>query len=560
MDGLSKFWVRGWHFLKKHSWETAIAGVAGLLVVSAVLTAAAVWRVALGDWQNSRILFKLAKPISWSVSRLTLRSVPLAEMWYEGVWLGEQASQLAGQSIDQPLEQILTELPDITLHTQQFAKNFQQSVLLPLVINDYDYWVRRLLEAQQYLTLSSALIDQQGHYLVLLQNTDEVRATGGFIGSYTVVDFSQANPFELEIRDIYDPSGISFTVPSPAGHAQYLSDGTKLMRLHDANWSPDFPSSAQLILRFFTKLTNDPQTYDGVIAVPLSVIEDLLAAVGEVYVTDQQRAVAADNLAEIIRQDRQSFFPGSQEKQQSLQAFYTALMVKLTQLSPGEWQQLVLELLDSQTLQQLQLYAKDQAVEQQVRAAGLDGALEAYSPQELYLFPVESNVGINKANRRVERSLEVSFDDQLLTVTTQFTNRFTKADRPQLAVHSNYQVADHLAYVNYYRLLVRSDMRVRQVLVDGQPLAESKWHERIIVSDDGTSYLQLGLLVVVSEDGQAVTQVTFAVPANIQPKLVLQQQIGISYDQVIWQCSGENSQQLTANYHLYRGICDQAVE
>ncbi|MFH2118484.1 MAG: DUF4012 domain-containing protein [Candidatus Paceibacterota bacterium] len=370
------------------------------------------------------------------------------------------------------------------------------------------------------------LLGKGGKYLVLLQNSDEIRATGGFIGSYAILDLNSAEPLRLEIRDMYDPSGISQTLPSPPGQAEYLSEG-KGMKLIDANWSPDFPTSAKQILQYFAVIPNDPQTFDGVIALPLTVVENLLEHLGGIYVADQQQLIDGDNLAAVVRQDREHFFAGSRDKAQSLQSLYTALKLKLGQLSLTEIWQLWQTLDHAKLRQEIQVFAQNPKLQKALASADLTGSLIAYQPQDLFIFPVESNVGINKANRKVSRQLTAQVKDQQLILIVKFQNDFTKAERPVLPADSNYAVAPHLAYVNYYRLLTRPDMTVESIELNGEPILD--WDETEITSAAGVAYKQIGFLLVVLEQEQATAQIEFAIPPIDRPHLIIQRQVGLSY-------------------------------
>ena len=376
--------------------------------------------------------------------------------------------------------------------------------------------------------LINTLILGKGRYLVLLQNTDEIRATGGFIGSYTVLDFGSQTPLQLEIHDMYNPSGVSMTLPSPAGQNEYLSEG-KGMKLIDANWHPDFPTSARTILQYFENIKNDPQRYDGVIAVTLPTIEELVATLGGIYLADQQQTVTADTLAEVMRADRGEFFSGSKDKEQSLQSFYTALKLRLAELSLAEWRLIFRALKDNLALE-MQLYSQDKRVQEDIGRAGFVGGLKAYDSDEIYLFPVESNVGINKANRKIGRELIAQVEDKQLTVTTQFNNAYTEAERPALPENPAYDTAPHLAYVNYYRLLVRPDMMLETIKIDDQPLSE--WDDELITSAAGLEYRQIGFLVVVPEENKILVQAQFALPELKRPKLVIQRQVGLKYQAI----------------------------
>ena len=408
-----------------------------------------------GNAVQGRQWLRFSSPVSFLLSRLTLRSIPLIERWH-------------------------------LLHV---------------------------------LLLSDA------RFLVLLQNTDEIRATGGFIGSYTVLDFGAPEPLRLEIRDMYNPSGISMTLPSPPGQKEYLSEG-KGMKLVDANWQPDFPTSAKQILQYFANIKGDPQQYDGVIAITLPTIEQLVETLGGIYLADQQQTVTGDTLAAVMREDRNEFFAGSQEKEQSLQSFYTALKLRVSELTWDEWQQIFRALKDN-LASEFQLFAHDAQVKRSIHTARLDGVIKPYKANEILLFPVESNVGINKANRKVTRDLTAQVLGNQFTVTTLFHNAFTENERPIILVETNYDVAPHLSYVNYYRLLVRNDMTLTSITIDGQLV--DQWDDEIIKSDVGIEYRQIGFLVVVPEESTVNVAVQFQLPQLKRPRLLIQRQVGLKY-------------------------------
>lgn len=368
-------------------------------------------------------------------------------------------------------------------------------------------------------------------YLILLQNTDEIRATGGFIGSYAVLDFKNAEPFDLTLRDMYDPSGISVTQPSPPGHKEYLGEDEG-MRLIDANWSPDFPTSAQQILSYFQAIPTDRQDFDGVVAVPLTTVEKMVELLGGLYVADEEQTVTAETLASLIRQDRDQFFPGSQEKAQVLQRFYTAMKLLLAELSAWDKWQLWHAARKSGALDEVQIYVQKPRLEKIIERLGWSGALKKYQLDELYLMPVESNVGINKANRKVSRELTTELTNNQLMVTTVFHNSYTAAERPtQPLAGSAYDVAPHLAYVNYYRLLVRPDLTVNSIKVDGQAITQ--WDDDSITSAAGLEYRQIGFLVVTLEEASSTAEVSFNLPAlSAKPNLIFQKQIGLTYQSI----------------------------
>jgi hypothetical protein len=140
---------------------------------------------------------------------------------------------------------------------------------------------------------------QDWQTLVLLQNTDEKRATGGFIGSVAVVNHHGWHADHWQIYDIYESDGqIKEFLPAPAAVSRYLVDGQNELHLPDANWERDFPTSSQNITTLFQR-AGRPQP-DFVISLNLPVIEKLLDQVGGISVessTGGKLTLRGDNFA-----------------------------------------------------------------------------------------------------------------------------------------------------------------------------------------------------------------------------------------------------------------------
>lgn len=88
--------------------------------------------------------------------------------------------------------------------------------------------------------------------LVLLQNNMELRPTGGFIGSYALLNFFQGKLVDFEVYDVYEADGqLRGHAEPPADLKQYLGEDGWYLR--DANWSPLFPKPRFRRLGFLEK-------------------------------------------------------------------------------------------------------------------------------------------------------------------------------------------------------------------------------------------------------------------------------------------------------------------
>jgi len=118
-------------------------------------------------------------------------------------------------------------------------------------------------------------------YLFILENNREMRPSGGFIGTYGILKVANA-----EIKDFFTDNSYNLDVlvkdtqkiPAPEPMKKYMNQPNWFFR--DANWWPDWPTSAEKAAWFYTN-EGGKEKLDGVIAITPTVIEDLLGALGE---------------------------------------------------------------------------------------------------------------------------------------------------------------------------------------------------------------------------------------------------------------------------------------
>lgn len=122
-----------------------------------------------------------------------------------------------------------------------------------------------------------------GRYLVLLGNNSELRPSGGFIGSFAILNTNDLSPtieyFETNIYDKDNEFVANNFVELPEPLQEILGEDTS-WQLHDSNWSSNFSESAETALWFYNQEYND--SLDGVILINATVIRDLLALTGPV--------------------------------------------------------------------------------------------------------------------------------------------------------------------------------------------------------------------------------------------------------------------------------------
>lgn len=380
------------------------------------------------------------------------------------------AQSLNGEEVEKELpEKIIANLEKIN---QKFEKiNFKKFEPIKSATADL-------------LLLSKKFIREDRSYIVLLQNSDELRATGGFIGSFFVLESRGGQIQTPIVQDIYVPDGqFQGFVEAPAGLKDYLSAG-KGMRLPDANWWPDFPSSAKEILGFFASV--EDKKHEGVISINLQVVEKLLAITGDIYLPDYQQYVNQDNFAQIARADRDDFFPGSQEKANFLNHFFKIFKLELNQKikeNPQAFLNLIEEMINNKDLQ---AYSQDQEIQELIGRRKIDQTMKN-DKETLYYFPVESNVGINKANRLVSRQIKIKVEKNREELTLNFRNN------------------NQFPYVNYQRLYTNPQATLQEIKINGQKI--EKIDQRLMQTSNGQTWLEIGFLVAVLEDSSSQIEI-----------------------------------------------------
>ncbi len=133
-------------------------------------------------------------------------------------------------------------------------------------------------------------------YLLLFQNSNELRPTGGFIGTLGLLKIKNGGIESLSVEDVYPRDerlkGFDLEPPAP------LRAVTSTFGIRDANFNPDFPMSVKTIRELYEKAGGG--SVDGVIALTPRVLEDLLRLTGPIYLTSRNVVLSADNVATLL--------------------------------------------------------------------------------------------------------------------------------------------------------------------------------------------------------------------------------------------------------------------
>lgn len=257
---------------------------------------------------------------------------------------------------------------------------------------------------EQLSAMAGASESGRQKYLVLFQNDNELRPTGGFLTAYSIIYVEDGVVTPESSDDIYElDKRYRSRLPIPAQLGRYLTT-ERYWNLRDMNIDPDFRLSMEQFLPEYSKIGD--RQIDGVIAVDTELLVRLLEVLGPVKVPgfgtfsaeldprcDCPQVVYA--LSEIItrptayiREDRKGVL--GPLMREILTKAYNAPSEKNAALF-----KLVMELLAGK---HIQFFFTDEQMQAAVETLDFAGRLEAPPAETDFLALVNANLGGAKSN------------------------------------------------------------------------------------------------------------------------------------------------------------------
>lgn len=294
-------------------------------------------------------------------------------------------------------------------------------------------------------------------YLLLFQNNMELRPTGGFIGSFGILTFDGGRISDFVVNDVYSADGqLNGHVEPPAPIKNYLGEANWWLR--DSNWDPDFTTSAQRAEWFLDKETG--RGVDGVIAIDLQPIKDILRYTGPIFLPDSNLDVTGENLYQKTQEEVEAnFFPGTHRKASFLNALARSLFSEVSKLNTGKRLGILRSFYENLSGRHIQAFLHDSSSQKAISSLGWDGAINRENCGA-GCFPdmvgvVEANVGVNKANFFIKRSLDLQVDLSPGNVRKKFSLTLENSANPALGLSGKYKV--------YLRLLTPKESNILSV-------------------------------------------------------------------------------------------------
>ena len=365
-------------------------------------------------------------------------------------------------------------------YRRDFSKSLAQLNLTNAVLGD-------LIKIQNVLV--RVLGGENKRYLVVFQNNDELRASGGFIGTYGVLEFQNGQLRLEKIESIYQLAGqLNQNIAPPVPIARLLNDR---FNIQDSNWFVDFPASARKILEFYETATGS--LADGVIAVTPDVFEGLLGIAGPIAMDEYGEVLTKENFRERVQiRTSLEYDKALNQPKKLLSDFAPRLLAGISKLSGDEFLP-VFDILSSMVSQkQILVFSLDEYTQAAIADAGMSGEIKKAAGDYFAVF--HSSVGGGKTSMdvdsKVNKKVEVSPEGEALV-----TLWITRA-------HRDFEEKFFPRNVDFMRVLIPPDSELVEVSgFDEISLASSvrpgyledadvkNWQSEITPLDDGAAYI-----------------------------------------------------------------------
>lgn len=351
-------------------------------------------------------------------------------------------------------------------------------------------------------------------FLILLQNSDELRPGGGFLGQYAVIKVKNGEVLSTFVEDanlLDQRITAKITPPYPFTRKLQL----KKWKFRDSNFSPDFPTNAEKA-QYFYRLAGKYDAFDGVIAVNSLTFNRILAITGPIQIPGDSNVYTSEDGAQKLEERVEKAYLGEDvpaELKQNRKLIMKKIAAEIIRraVTVSNIPRLAEFARDELRNKDVMLFFKDPALQSLVESVHWDGSVTRDWDGD-YLMLVDANMGALKTDYYIKRTLEytVDFTGEKPVATAVYTYQNN-------ATYGDWRTSDYHTYL-------------RAFVPAGSTLLERQWINAVITNEDSNKTYFGGFVDV--EIGQSDVHTTFKyqLPDTITPenyRLLIQKQSGV---------------------------------
>ncbi len=361
------------------------------------------------------------------ISRSLASGLPLAEK-FDNLYSGKENHRFASLSSTEKAEffkLIYESEPEINglranleLAKLSLSKIKKIGVLYPIynqisdLKEDLEQASKLLSQTAPIASLLPALAGypSESEFLIIMHNNDELRPGGGFIGVFGLLKSKDGDIISLETSDSYHldmPAVGKWTLEPPAPIKKYMK--VENWYLRDANWSPDWPTSAKQIQEIFKGETQaiglTAPDFAGVIGITPDFVSDLLALVGPIEVRGE--TYTPENLQPLLQYSVEVAYMeqdiASWDRKEVINELLAELKLRLFALDTARMPELLDIFSNNMVTKDVQIYFNNSSWQSLVYTLGADGAVK--SSVSDYLLVVDANLAAFKSDAVVKKKI-----------------------------------------------------------------------------------------------------------------------------------------------------------
>jgi hypothetical protein len=254
-------------------------------------------------------------------------------------------------------------------------------------------------------------------YLFGMQNSAELRGTGGALLQYALLTFDEGRASFERPDTVYevdrDRRQMSIPLPDDAWYVRGIPDA---QRFGNANWSPDWPLSARVTVDYARASSDNFPDVDGFIALDPTVLEKLVPGIGA-YRTKWNNRISANSAVNFLLYKAYGVYPKAYVRRVALRQVVDGFFERI--LNPAHPTFLVEGLGKSLASKHIQIWLSDREEQRFVDQMKWSGKL-ARARDTDYIDVVQQNVGGNKLDYHAAQitTMDIAFQGSDSLVST----------------------------------------------------------------------------------------------------------------------------------------------
>jgi hypothetical protein len=302
------------------------------------------------------------------------------------------------------------------------------------------------------------------NYLLIFQNNDELRPSGGFVGSYAIMQADNAKFKTITTADSYHldmPVRNTLNTEANSVLSKYLK--TEKMFFRDANWAPDWRVSAQnldyvykKILEAWPKDREVPfdEDFDYIIGITPDLVETLLEILGEIeyegkiynsqnFQAQLQKQVEIDYIEQGIP---------SWERKSAISYILREIETRLLNLEMADWPNVFYSLVEEAEKKNVLIYAEDEYSQKIIENMGWSGKVQTNTDD--YIMIVDANMAALKTDALMSRQLDYN-----LNIDENYSS-YLSLKYKHLGKEINWRTSKYHSYTRVYLPINSKDISV----------------------------------------------------------------------------------------------------